>query len=146
MPLLSTYLGHVDPAATFWYLSAAPELLALAAERLEQADGRTVMTALAPTLEAFFTSRLINEKGVSPHTIAAYRDTFRLLLAFAQQRTGKQPSKLETRGSRRAADRRVPRPPRARPRATAPAPATPGWQRSTRCSATPRCATPSTPR
>jgi integrase len=37
MPLLSTYMGHVDPAATFWYLSAAPELLALAAERLEQA-------------------------------------------------------------------------------------------------------------
>ena len=53
------------------------------------------MSALAPTLEAFFTSRLINEKGVSPHTIAAYRDTFRLLLCFAQQRTGKQPSKLE---------------------------------------------------
>jgi integrase/recombinase XerD len=53
------------------------------------------MTALAPTLEAFFISRLINEKGVSPHTIAAYRDTFRLLLCFAQKHTGKQPSKLE---------------------------------------------------
>jgi integrase/recombinase XerD len=53
------------------------------------------MTALAPTLEAFFTRRLIGEKGVSPHTIAAYRDTFRLLLSFAQARTGKQPSKLE---------------------------------------------------
>jgi integrase len=39
MPLLSTYMGHVDPAATFWYLSAAPELLALAAERLELATG-----------------------------------------------------------------------------------------------------------
>lgn len=37
MTLLSTYMGHVDPAATFWYLSAAPELLELAAERLEQA-------------------------------------------------------------------------------------------------------------
>jgi len=35
MHLLSTYLGHVDPVATYWYLSAAPELLALAAERLE---------------------------------------------------------------------------------------------------------------
>jgi integrase/recombinase XerD len=41
MPLLSTYLGHVDPAATYWYLSAAPELLALAAERLEHAEGRS---------------------------------------------------------------------------------------------------------
>lgn len=39
MPLLSTYLGHVDPAATYWYLSAAPELLALAADRLEHASG-----------------------------------------------------------------------------------------------------------
>ncbi len=53
------------------------------------------MTALAPTLEAFFTGRLINEKGASAHTIAAYRDTFRLLLAYAQQRTGTPPSKLE---------------------------------------------------
>jgi integrase len=41
MPLLSTYMDHVDPAATFWYLSAAPELLALAAERLEQAEGQS---------------------------------------------------------------------------------------------------------
>jgi integrase len=39
MPLLSTYMGHVDPAASYWYLSAAPELLALAAERLELASG-----------------------------------------------------------------------------------------------------------
>jgi hypothetical protein len=39
MPLLSTYTGHLDPAATFWYLSAAAELLAFAAERLEQATG-----------------------------------------------------------------------------------------------------------
>lgn len=35
MAVLSTYLGHADPAATYWYLSAAPELLALAAGRLE---------------------------------------------------------------------------------------------------------------
>jgi integrase len=38
LPLLSTYLGHVDPAATYWYLSAVPELLGLAAERLERND------------------------------------------------------------------------------------------------------------
>jgi integrase/recombinase XerD len=36
LALLSTYLGHVDPAATYWYLSAAPELLALAGQRLER--------------------------------------------------------------------------------------------------------------
>jgi integrase/recombinase XerD len=37
LPLLSTFLGHVDPADTYWYFEAAPELLALAAERLERA-------------------------------------------------------------------------------------------------------------
>lgn len=36
LPLLSTYLGHTDPRHTYWYLQAAPELLALAAERLDQ--------------------------------------------------------------------------------------------------------------
>jgi hypothetical protein len=36
------------------------------------------MTALAPTLQAFFTDRLAAQLGASPHTIAAYRDTFRL--------------------------------------------------------------------
>lgn len=35
LPILSTYLGHRDPRSTYWYLSAAPELLALAATRLE---------------------------------------------------------------------------------------------------------------
>lgn len=37
LPLLSTWLGHVDPKSTYWYLQAVPELLALAARRLEQA-------------------------------------------------------------------------------------------------------------
>lgn len=37
MPLLSTYLGHVHPANTYWYLSAAPELLALLTARLDAA-------------------------------------------------------------------------------------------------------------
>ena len=33
------------------------------------------MTALAPTLQAFFTDRLVRQKNASPHTVAAYRDT-----------------------------------------------------------------------
>jgi len=37
LPVLSTFLGHVNPAGTYWYLSAAPELMELAAARL---DGR----------------------------------------------------------------------------------------------------------
>ena len=39
LPLLSAYLGHVDPASTYWYLSAKPELLAMAAGRLERRWG-----------------------------------------------------------------------------------------------------------
>lgn len=39
MPSLSTYLGHVAPAATYWYLTGTPELLALAAARLEATTG-----------------------------------------------------------------------------------------------------------
>jgi integrase/recombinase XerD len=52
------------------------------------------MTALAPVLQAFFTQRL-TALGASPHTIASYRDTFRLLLRFTQQRTGITPSRLD---------------------------------------------------
>ena len=59
------------------------------------------MTALAPTLEAFFTQRLIDQRHASPNTIASYRDTFRLLLAFAEARTGRPgpPPLSWTRGS-----------------------------------------------
>jgi hypothetical protein len=39
LPVLSAYLGHAHPASTYWYLSAAPDLLAAAAHRLEQATG-----------------------------------------------------------------------------------------------------------
>jgi len=52
------------------------------------------MTALAPTLEAFFTDRLIRQRQVSTHSVIAYRDTFRLLLGFVQTRTGRAPSTL----------------------------------------------------
>ena len=53
------------------------------------------MTALAPTLQAFFTDRLIRQRHASGQTIAAYRDTWRLLLTFTAQRTGKQPARLD---------------------------------------------------
>jgi site-specific recombinase XerD len=53
------------------------------------------MTALAPVLQAFFTDRLITQRNASPQTIAAYRDTFRLLLRFAHDQTGKQPFQLD---------------------------------------------------
>src|ERR1039458_4012962 len=53
------------------------------------------MTLLAPTLQAFFSQRLITQRNASPHTIASYRDTFRLLLAFAQHHTGKPPFQVD---------------------------------------------------
>jgi len=53
------------------------------------------MSALAPTLQAFFTDRLITQRDSSPRTIAAYRDTFTLLLRFAHEQTGKQPFGLD---------------------------------------------------
>ena len=53
------------------------------------------MTAIAPALQAFFTDRLITQRNASPETIAAYRDTFRLLLRFAHDQTGKQPFELD---------------------------------------------------
>ena len=52
------------------------------------------MTPLAPTLQAFFTQRLIGQRQASPHTISSYRDTFRLLLDFTEQRTGTPPARL----------------------------------------------------
>ena len=51
-------------------------------------------TSLAPILQYFFTQHLVSHKQVSPRTIVAYRDSFRLLLKFLKKRTGKQPSAL----------------------------------------------------
>jgi integrase/recombinase XerD len=53
------------------------------------------MTALAPTLEAFLTERLMAQRGASPNTVASYRDTFRLLLRFAAGQKGKRPCELD---------------------------------------------------
>jgi site-specific recombinase XerD len=53
------------------------------------------MSVLAPALQAFFTERLMTQQRASPDTIASYRDTFRLLLGYASERTGKPPSRLD---------------------------------------------------
>jgi integrase/recombinase XerD len=53
------------------------------------------VTALAPVLQAFFTDRLARQRHASGQTVAAYRGAWRLLLAFAADRTGKQPSALD---------------------------------------------------
>ena len=103
------------------------------------------MTAFAPILQAFFTDRLIGQRQASPHTIAAYRDTFRLLLALRRRPaphtkpSGWTSPTWTRRSSPRSSTIWKPS------GTTASAPATPGLPRSTRCSATPRCATPNTP-
>ena len=98
LPVLSTWLGHTEPRDTYWYLTGTAELLAAATARLETRRAHAtnearIMTPLAPILQAFFTTRLTDQYGASPHTVAAYRDTWRLLLRYAEQhdpdRTGR---------------------------------------------------------
>jgi site-specific recombinase XerD len=51
-------------------------------------------TSFPILLEAFFTRRLIAQRRASPHTVASYRDTFRLLFRFAEKQLAKVPSRL----------------------------------------------------
>jgi len=53
------------------------------------------MSALAPSLQAFFTDRLIGQRDASPNTISAYKTSFRLLVGFAAERTAKAPCALD---------------------------------------------------
>lgn len=53
------------------------------------------MTLLAPTLQAYFTDRLLRQRQASPHTITAYRRAWRLLVAYAAEQAGKAPSMLD---------------------------------------------------
>ena len=70
--------------------------MAAVGARLEKRwEGSMKDTTGFPTLlEMFFTRRLIAQRRASPHTIASYRDTFRLLLQFAEKRLAKAPSRL----------------------------------------------------
>lgn len=52
------------------------------------------MTLLAPTMQSFFTMRLTAQRNASPNTVAAYRDTFRLLLSFVRETRGVAPANL----------------------------------------------------
>src|SRR6266699_1092966 len=52
------------------------------------------MSPIAPALQEYFTQRLISQRQASPHTVAAYRDCFRLLFAYVAQTSGKQPAEL----------------------------------------------------
>jgi integrase/recombinase XerD len=53
-----------------------------------------ISAELPSLLQSFFTNRLLHQQRASPHTIAGYRDCFRLLLHFAKERLGKMPSQI----------------------------------------------------
>ena len=103
------------------------------------------MSPLAPILQGFFTDKLIRQRRAGPNTIAAYRDTCRLLIEFASRTTGIEPSTLDFQVI--DADLITAFLHSWKPSApTPPPPETPGWPRSGPCSATPRCTPPNTPR
>jgi site-specific recombinase XerD len=54
-----------------------------------------ISTSFPSLLQSFFTDRLLRQRQASPHTVAGYRDCFRLLLQFAKERLGKSPSQLQ---------------------------------------------------
>lgn len=79
------------------------------------------MSAIAPTRQAFCTDRLIRQRHASDHTIAAYRDTMRLLLHYVTARTGVPPSRPDI-DELDAPMIRVPGPPRTGAREQRPHP------------------------
>ena len=100
---LSTYVGHAMVTNTYWYLSAVPELMALAAGRFESfmaQVGRCTMRktpapkppSFAALVQQFFTEYLVAQRAVSPRTVACYRDALMLFLDFASRKLGKEPT------------------------------------------------------
>lgn len=53
------------------------------------------MSTFTASLQAFFTTYLSSQRAVSPHTVAAYRDTFRILLTYLHDKTGLVPEQLQ---------------------------------------------------
>ena len=98
MHKLSTYLGHTSPNHTYWYMEAVPELLALASERAEWffSEGEEHENASASHLPAAILHRAPRQPAPGqPHTVASYRDTFRLLLTHASERLARMPTDLQ---------------------------------------------------
>ena len=91
LPRLSTYLGHTNPANTYWYLSqnGFVALAPISWTSLEVAHDLP-----GPNLGSVFRQRLARQRQASGHTVAAYRDCFRLLLEFLHQQTGTAPAHL----------------------------------------------------
>jgi hypothetical protein len=100
------------------------------------------MTVFATTLQAFFTDRLVRQRHASPHTVAAYRDAIKLLLAFAQQRTASShPTSISPTSMSSSSARFLTI--SSTSAGTLPGRETPGSRRSALCSDSPRFAIPS---
>ena len=95
MPLLSAYLGPRRSGRHLLVPARRPGTARRSRPPAQRRTRRTPVTAIAATMQAFFTERLIAQRRASPHTIAAYRDTLRLLLGFAAQRTRTPPCRLD---------------------------------------------------
>ena len=99
MPILSTYLGHSCIRDTYWYLSACPELFDQALLNDSRSAGRHHHERLAQPARIdraiLYRAAYAQATRLSPHTLASYRDTFRLLLVFVQNHLGKAPSTLD---------------------------------------------------
>ena len=93
---LTTYLGHANPC-TYLLVHRGRSGTARTCFRSVMAEGGAAMTTatLPALIQQFFTDRLCTQMEASPNTIAGYRDTFRLLLRFASEQTGKAPTKLK---------------------------------------------------
>ena len=85
---LSTYLGHVSMASTYWYLEATPVLLREIARAAENTTcGEDLeMTALSPHISKFLYEYLPRDRGASQHTIDSYSESFLQLIDFAENR------------------------------------------------------------
>jgi len=79
MLIRSTRIGISRPAPSCW-----ASLPSVWSARKWDSD-----EYVRPTIEAFFTERLVTQRQASQRTVAAYRDTLSMLLVFAQARTGK---------------------------------------------------------
>jgi len=72
----------------------APALRHATGAALQGATAMSIAATLPALVQSFFMDRLMQQRQASPHTIASYRDTFRLLFQYAQQRLGKSPTSL----------------------------------------------------
>ena len=98
LPVLQAYMGHSSIADTDYYLQADRRVLpahhrpgpaCLRRRRpAPSRQGRAMATDFAVFLHRFLTSHLAGLRGCSPNTIASYRDTFKLLIAFVPRRAG----------------------------------------------------------